>query len=70
MLFLVKPSGLFPVLIAYCSEGRPNESKPIGCNTLYPCILFILEIISVAVYPSACPTCNPSPEVYGNISKI
>jgi hypothetical protein len=40
-----------------------------GCKTSKPFNLLYLAIISVAVYPSGCPTCSPEPEGYGNISK-
>ena len=28
-----------------------------------------LEIISDAMYPRGCPTCNPDPDGYGNMSR-
>ena len=28
--------GCWPVLMAYCSAGRPKASQPIGCSTLKP----------------------------------
>ena len=49
MFFAVKPSGWLPVEMAYCSAGRPKESYPMGCSTLYPCIRFIRLTMSVAV---------------------
>ena len=38
MLASVRVRGCVPVWIAYCSAGRPNESKPNACNTLRPVI--------------------------------
>ena len=29
-------AGCCPVLMAYCSAGKPNASQPIGCSTLNP----------------------------------
>src|SRR5690554_2914927 len=69
IFWYVKDFGSFPVASAYCSEGNPYASHPIGCNTLYPCIRLKRDTISVAVYPSMCPTCSPEAEGYGNISK-
>jgi hypothetical protein len=70
MFLIVNSFGLLPVFKAYCSAGSPKASHPIGCKTSYPCSLLYLLIISVAVYPSKCPTCNPAPDGYGNISRI
>ena len=49
-------AGCTPVWIAYCSAGSPNASHPIGCSTLNPFIRLYREMMSVAVYPSGCPT--------------
>ncbi len=38
MFASVRMRGWVPVCIAYCSAGRPNESKPNACNTLRPVI--------------------------------
>ena len=62
-------AGCTPVRIAYCSAGRPNASHPIGCSTLSPRIRRKRQMMSVAVYPSGCPTCSPSAEGYGNMSR-
>ena len=38
MLAIVQVNGWPPLLIAAFSAGSPNASKPIGKNTLKPCI--------------------------------
>ena len=35
-VFPVVTDGCRPVLMAYCSAGRPNASQPMGCSTLKP----------------------------------
>src|SRR6266480_3657964 len=42
-------AGCWPLLIAYCSAGKPNASQPIGCNTLKPRMRLYRATMSVAV---------------------
>ena len=66
-LYLVASEKQFPCLVisrdgevldkVWDGPGGVMTMEPLtDSNTLYPCILLILDKISVAVYPSGCPT--------------
>ena len=55
-----------PLRIAAFSAGNPKESKPIGCKTLYPCILRNRAWASEGAIAYQCPMWV-SPEGYGYI---
>ena len=61
MFWRVVIAGWTPVLSAYCSAGRPKASQPMGCSTSKPRWRLKRAMMSVAVYPSGCPTCSPAP---------
>ena len=66
MFCIVQARGCPPLLIAAFSAGSPNASKPIGKNTLSPCIRRKRAIASVGVTMYQWPMCR-SPDGYGYI---
>ena len=53
--------------MAAFSAGRPKESQPMGCITLYPRCTQYRAMTSPSAYASAWPMCR-SPDGYGNMS--
>jgi hypothetical protein len=66
MLAIVHSRGWKPPLIAAFSAGSPKASKPIGRNTLSPCIRRYRAIASVGVTMYQWPMCS-APDGYGYI---
>ena len=66
MFCIVQVAGWTPLLIAAFSAGSPKASKPIGKNTLSPCIRRKRASASVGVTMYQWPMCR-SPDGYGYI---
>ena len=66
MFCIVQVNGWPPFRMAAFSAGSPNASKPIGKNTLNPCMRRKRARASVGVTMYQCPMCR-SPDGYGYI---